>query len=69
MSVLLLENLLQTALVRGFHNLHQLREDAAFKVWQSRILVRAHLNRHRGRPDPAGSATSCSSRHRGSVRR
>lgn len=38
------EDLLQRALTRGLQRLHQLRDDAAFRAWMSRIVRTTFLN-------------------------
>lgn len=44
------EDLLQQALMRGVDHLSELKDDRAFKVWQSRVLYTTFLN-HRSRRD------------------
>lgn len=45
------EDLLQQSLLTGLDRLDQLHDDGAFKVWQSRILFRTHLNERARRKD------------------
>jgi len=45
------EDLLQQSLLQGLRKIEQLASDGAFRVWQSRILYRTHLNQLR-RPPP-----------------
>ena len=47
------DDLLQQALVIGLNKLDQLREDDAYRTWQSRILVNTHINRRKKRSEAA----------------
>jgi len=47
------EDLLQTAMITAFSRIDQLRDEGAFRVWQSRIMLRAHQNRRRKRTEQA----------------
>lgn len=45
------EDLLQAALIIGFGRFDQLRDEGAFKVWQTRIVLRTYQNRLRRREE------------------
>lgn len=47
------DDLLQQGLIVGFRKLDQLREDGAYRAWQSRILVHTHINRRKKRREAA----------------
>lgn len=49
------EDLLQQAMITAFSRMDQLRDEGAFRVWQSRILLRTHQNRRRKRTEQAMS--------------
>ncbi len=49
------EDLLQQALITAFSRIGQLNDEGAFRVWQSRILLRTHQNRRRKRTEQAMS--------------